>query len=137
MTLLRSALLSLLVLLILPANAELAPKTYLSLQKAAPEVLQIQIATRKSSRLGFLNFTSDRKERLEATVLAVTRSKSGLKKGDKIVIIYEHKKLRGAAGPSPIPKLTKGQKYPAWLKKDAKGHYSPAARGYSFHEVKK
>ena len=91
---------------------------------------------RKSSRLSFLNFTSDRRERLEATVLSVTRSKLGLKVGDKIVIIYEHRKLRGAAGPSPIPKLTKGQKYPALLKKNAEGHYSAAARAHSFAVVK-
>ncbi|MDG1071843.1 MAG: hypothetical protein P8P32_09545 [Akkermansiaceae bacterium] len=137
MTLHKSPLtifISLFAFLLIPAQAELSPKSYRNLQAKAPEVLQIQLKARKSSRLSLLNFSRDRNERLEATVLSVTRSKSGLKAGDKIVITYQHRKSRGP-GPRPIPKLANGGKYPAWLSKTAEGTYSPAARGFSFSVV--
>jgi hypothetical protein len=126
--------LALFAFLLIPVQAELPAKAYRDLQAKAPEILQIHIRARKSSRLSLLNFSGDRNEILEATVLAANRSKSGLKAGDKIVITYQHRKLRGA-GPNPIPKLTKGAKYPAWLTKTAEGTYSPVARGFSFRVV--
>ncbi len=133
-TTLRLWMMAFSAMLLLPSQAELAPSAYRDMQSRAPEVIQIQITARKSSRLGFLNFSGDRNERLEASVLSVTRSKSGLIAGDKITITYLHKKLRGV-GPRPIPKLTNGGTYPAWLTRDAEGTYSPAARGASFSIV--
>ena len=112
---------------LIPAPAELSPKSSPNLRGKAPEVLQIQLKTRKSSRLGPLNFSGDRNEPLKDTALNATRSKSGLIVGGKIVITSQHRKLQGA-GPSPFPKLTGGAKYPAWLVKTADGTYSPPAK---------
>ncbi len=114
----------------LPLIAELAPSAYLSLQKASPEVLEIRVDKAKHG------YWISPGEVVTATVMKVTKSTSKLKVGDVIQIRYRHVKLRGAVGPSPIPQLTKTKTYPAWLKKNGKSHYEPAARGYSFRNAK-
>lgn len=113
----------------LPLMAELPASAYRSLQKAAPELIEIRVDRAKRG-----NWFSPG-EVVTATVTKVTRSASKLKVGDVIKIKYRHVKLRGAVGPSPIPRLTKKKAYPAWLRKNKEGHFEPAARGYSFHRL--
>ncbi|MBR01295.1 MAG: hypothetical protein CMO60_10625 [Verrucomicrobiales bacterium] len=99
--------LALFAFLLIPTRTELTAKAQRDLQAKSPGVLQIHIRARKSSRLSLPNFSGDCNESIEATVPDATQSKSGLKVGGKIVITYQHRKLR-SAGPSPIPKLTGG-----------------------------
>ncbi len=115
-------------LLTLPALAELPPQAYLLMQKAAAE--EIEIKVEKVKRGTWISPG----EVVNAKVTKVVRSKSGLKVGDKITIRYRYKKLRGV-GPSPIPKLKKGDTLPAWLQKTEKGHFKPFAGGFSFKRV--
>lgn len=119
------------------AVAELPPEVYEELQGKASEAVVIRVEKVISERLGTLDFSGDRKQTVSAKVVSVTRTDSGLKAGDAIVIRYVSKKLaKGMAGPSPIPRLGEGREYPAWLSKSAEGHFVPAARGYSFSEVR-
>lgn len=63
---------------------------------------------------------------IAATVTEVTRSKSGLKPGQAIRIVYGNQ-LNGAAacGLEPTPLLRQGRTYPAFLAKMPKGFYVP------------
>ncbi|MEP2776713.1 MAG: hypothetical protein ABJQ29_10995 [Luteolibacter sp.] len=116
-----------------PASAELPPDVYERLQEDAPEVIGISVKRVFASRKGALDFSGDRDMTVFASVVSVTRTASGLKAGDEIVIRYVAKNPDAKmAGPSPIPKLEEKMEYPAWLSKSAEGHYEPAARGYSF-----
>lgn len=114
---------------LLPCFAELPPAEYLSMQKKSPEALEIRVDRVRHQSL------FRRQEVVSATVTMVVRSQSKLKVGDKIEIRYRHVPLRGAAGPSPVPRLRAGKSYPAWLKKGEGGVYVPAARGKSFSWV--
>jgi len=116
--------------LALPSLAEMEPSVYLALQAKAPEVIEIHVDKVKRG------LWISPGEVVTASVKKVTKSDSKLKIGDVIKIRYRHVKLKGA-GPSPIPLLVKKQTYPAWLRKNEKGYYEPAARGYSFRKIKK
>lgn len=115
---------------LLPCFGELPPSVYVDLQKRSPEVVEIRVDRVKHQYL------FRKHEIVTATVTKVTRTRSGLKVGDKIEIRYRHVPLRGASGPSPIPKLKKGNTYPAWLKKGEGGIYVPSARGKSFSRIR-
>ena len=117
-------------MMVFPALAELAPSAYLDLQKKSPEKVTIKVDQVKHQGI------FRREEWVKATVTAVTKSESKLKVGDKIEIRYRNE-TRNIAGPSPTPKLNKGKTYPAWLKKNAEGHFEPAARGKSFQKMEK
>ena len=126
----KYCVLSLWFVSLLPCFAELPTSVYSELQKKSPEAVEIQVDRVKHQGL------FRKQEKVSATVTKVTRSAAGLKVGDKIEIRYRHIPLRGAAGPSPIPKLKAGAAYPAWLKKAEGGIYAPSARGMSFSPVR-
>ncbi|MFD0896062.1 hypothetical protein ACFQ5Q_20800 [Luteolibacter ambystomatis] len=119
-----------------PAKAELPPDVYAHYQAEAPEVLQIRVEQVSSKPIGLFDW-SKRIESVQATVLKVTRSKSGVKKGDRISIRYERLIPKGGwAGPSPAPQLEKGKEYPAYLEKSPDGTFGLGARGKSFSSLK-
>lgn len=107
------------------ACAELPPGSYNKLRADADEAIIIHVTDVKIALMG-----GDQSVTVEAKVLAVERSKNGLKKGDTITIVYT---ILGkpVVGPLPVPLLEKGEDYPAFLNK--KGQiYEPAAYGWSF-----
>ncbi|HQR07635.1 MAG TPA: hypothetical protein PLN21_12480 [Gemmatales bacterium] len=113
---------------ILPAIAwaELPPGTYDQLRREAEEALVIQITSVRVERDGdYKNVT------LEARVLRVGRSKSGLAKDDNITIKYEVSMVP-FPGPRPVSILNRNQTYPAFLKSNG-NTYEPAAYGMSFN----
>lgn len=113
-----------------PCLGELPPTVYADLQKRSPEAVVMRVDRVKHQSL------FRKQEIVYATVMKVTRTRTELKVGDKIEIRYRHVPLRGASGPSPIPKLKAGGTYPAWLKKGEGGIYVPAARGKSFSRLR-
>lgn len=111
--------------------AELPPYVYDALQKNAPESLLIKVDSVRTSS----SMVTENAVTVEAEVINVIRSKSGLRKGDRITIAYSTFASRpgGWVGPSPIPVLEKDKIYSAFLKKDAVSNlYLPAAKGRSF-----
>ncbi len=118
-----------------PANlpAVLPPSVYESMQKDAPESLEIEvlrIQRTPSSEEGKEDIT------LTAAVVKVLRSASGLTPGDSIQIRYRH--ILPAAmmpGAPQIPVPDDGAKTIAFLKKkDASPFYEPAAEAMSFNK---
>jgi hypothetical protein len=109
-------------------EAELPPSAYRKWQMEAPEALEILV--KKASPVVAMKTTT---VEVEAEVLRVLKTSTGLKPGSKIHITYTHEVYeRAIAGPSPIPLLHTGDKVPAFLSRGAKGLYEPAARGRSF-----
>ncbi len=117
-------------------SGEIQLKYYIEDQQKSPEVLTIKVTDVSKD---FCFFCDTRRITIEAKILEVDRSSSGLVKGDKITVIYDHFIPSGDwAGPRPIPLLQEGMIYPAFLKKNAQNNfYYPAARGYSFKIIKK
>ena len=70
---------------------------------------------------------------VEARVVRVVRSQTGLRAGDVIRISYVHSRYkRPMAGPSEVPILKQGETCPAYLSRDVKEkRYAPAAGGYA------
>ena len=130
----KSALLvlALLVAGMSPARAELPPGSYDALRRDAEEALIIEVEAvhTKEVRAGMTNVM------VEARVVAVERSRAGLKKHGKLTIRYESvdraKLATPMAGPRTLPVLRKGESYPAFLKDMGKGEFEPAAYGESF-----
>jgi hypothetical protein len=117
-------------------HAELPPEAYQNLQEKAPEVLKIRADEVISKSEGIFD-RSNWSETVQATVLAVTRTESGLKSGDKITLHYTRRVPKaGWVGPSPPAQLKKGHEYTAYLAKGGDGRYSLAARGMSFSPLK-
>lgn len=117
------------------AHAELAPAVYENLKKQAPEELRITITEVVSKRTKGLPFsrTGTWTETVTARVDGVTRSNSGVKPGDVIVIRYNRAVHgNGWAGPAPAPKLEKASTLSAWLKREADQTFALAAHGRSF-----
>lgn len=116
--------------------AELPPNVYIELRKKAPEVLRIRTDEVISKPAGILD-RSNWTETVSATVLEVTRSESGVKKGDVISIVYGRQVPKeGWVGPAPAQQLAKGKEYTAFLAKNEGGGFSIAARGMSFNALK-
>jgi hypothetical protein len=116
--------------------AELPPDVYKAEQAESPEALTITVTcvdiqkTKEPSGMRS-DITA------EAKVLEVKRSTSNLQVGDTVRISYPHFRAdQPIAGPSEPEILEKGNTYPAFLQKDAAGHYTPAAGGYTFRLVK-
>ncbi|MFT4176172.1 MAG: hypothetical protein QM627_05910 [Luteolibacter sp.] len=118
------------------AKGELSPEVYRDLQKEAEEELRIKVSKVTSKPAGIFD-RSNWTETIEATVVEVVRSKSGVKKGEVISIVY-HRLVpkKGWVGPSPPPRLKEGNEYPAFLKRDEGQRFSIAARGMSFTRIK-
>ena len=121
------------------ASAALPPSAYQPDQDAAPEALVVEVLSVKSE----VSKHSDRTEtsvRAKARVLEVKRTASGLKPGDEIAIAYTNVELKRdehRVGESTyIPVLEEGKQVPAFVKGDQKSGYLPAARIYSFRELR-
>ncbi|HEY1188048.1 MAG TPA: hypothetical protein VGE74_10350 [Gemmata sp.] len=98
------------------------PGTYDKLRAGAEEAVTIQVVTVVSGANGDVG--------VQAKVLGVERSKSGLKKGDTVSIKYTVP-AKGTVGPTPVPVLEKDEVYPAFLNKKG-DEFAPAAYGSSF-----
>ena len=125
---------SLLILILLGAQAmaELPPSAYEAMQAKAPEHVKIEVA-RVEVEPG--ETPVQQSVRVMALVNDVMRSASGLKRNDVITIVYsvtEHPK--GWAGPGAVPILTEKHQSVAYLERNEKGDYIPAAGRMSFSE---
>lgn len=110
-------------------RAELPPGSYDRLRAVAPEALVIEVVN-VGRKLGDQGRTA---VIMQAKVLTVERSKTGLKKGDIISIHYTRIEQLGVVGPRQVPLLEKGGIYPAFLQKGDKDKvYEPTAYGESF-----
>lgn len=139
----KKRILAVVLLAALPAVAELAPEVYAALQQKAPEVLSLQVVEVKIDRdwhkpdgCGFFEFEVERDVVVQARVLAVTRSESGLRPGTVIQIPYESiRRCSGYSGARSIPLLEEEEKVVAYLAKNGR-YYAPAARGASFESLR-
>lgn len=116
------------------ASAAIAPVHYQNAQQSAPDLVTIKVLSVDTSVC--LLTCRSQTVTVKAKVEAVARTKSGLKVGQTITIVYEHRPLKGRSGPSPIRVLTKGETTPAYLRveTDTKGArtWTTAARKASF-----
>ncbi len=123
-----------------PARAVLPPGVYSGMQRAAPEVLQIEVTavwqqkqseTRELKIMGVV---------VEARVLAVKRTATRLKAGARITIHYEDQlpKTPGYINENNLAPLAKGDRCPAYLQQTANqpAAYEPAAGTYTFEKYK-
>lgn len=120
------------------AFAEIPPTPSEVIQGKAPEAITIRVHRVTSNRMDIVPLGVGDKsfEVVSATVISVIRTGSGLKTGDEIVISYIHEPLDdNTTEPIPIVRLGKGGEYLAWLSKSERGHFEPAARGFSFSVV--
>src|SRR5580692_11370075 len=92
-------------------HAELPPGAYNTLRIDAEEAVTIEVTSVKIALMG-----GDKSLTVEAKVLGVERSKSGLKKGDSVTIRYDIP-AKPPIGPAPPPVLEKDSVYPAFLNK--------------------
>lgn len=106
------------------AHAELPAAAYDSLRKEANEALIIEVTNVQTNNDGSTTLV-----RLQANILHVERSRTGLKKGEVVTIEYAH--TPGRIGPRPVPVLEKGV-YPAFLHRGNGSSLNPAAHGLSF-----
>jgi hypothetical protein len=117
------------------AQAEPPPSVYQKTQKNAPEYLRIKVTGLKTNEKQKGNVKSVHIV-VEAKVVRVERSKSGLKQGGVIRIIYVRTiRKKPFVGPSQVPILEKGKEYPAFLVRQEGKTYAPAARGKPFQVV--
>lgn len=129
----RSILLVLLFLVPSLAGTALAappPGTYDALRIEAPEVLIIEVLSVRAGEPE--RWTTP--IRVEARVLAVERSASGLAKGDRLTIEYGFIDPEAMiVGPRRVPMLVESGIYPAFLETaEGRRAYRPAAYGASF-----
>ena len=120
------------------ARAELPPWAYENYQREAPEALVIKVLSVKARETKGPNLERVEVE-AEAQVERVVRSRTGLVAGKTIRIAYvrEFVTSPGGVGPSSLPVLKEGEVCPAYLaRSEGSASYAPAARGYSFREVK-
>lgn len=109
--------------------AEIHPRYYYEDQQSSEEDITIEVIDVDKECCIFCRRQG---VEIEAKVLEVKKSKTGLKKNDTIRIKYERfHPPAGWVGPRPMPLLKEGNTYPAFIfKKD--GFYRPSARGFSF-----
>lgn len=127
----RRFLLLLVVACPLLLRAELPPSTYESMQKAASDLLTIEVL-----RVEIEPGDSPGRQNVHvmALVNGVTRSASNVKEGDLINVFYTvTAREKGWSGPGEIPILEEKDKTMAYLVKDTdKGEFHPAAGAMSF-----
>lgn len=114
--------------------AELPPYVYDNLKQSAAEIVDIKV---KKVQTSFFEIRQ-KEVTLEAEVVSVQLSKSGLKAKDTITIFYVHEiRPFGMVGPSTLPLLDENEIYHAYLTFDSVSKkYVPAARGQSFESLK-
>ena len=113
------------------ARADVSPEVYFKWRAEAQEAVIIEVESVSAKAM----MGGVREVEVTARVVAAQRSKSGLKKGGKVVIRYENQDevKEPPLGSSWAPMLKKGEFYPAFLNKaGAKAHFEPAAGGMSF-----
>jgi hypothetical protein len=114
-----------------PAQAEIPPGSYDKLRIGAEEALIIKVikVNKKLSSNREVTLIS-----VKAMVVAVQRSKKGIKPGREISIVYESQNPNSTmTGPRRIGVLEEGAYYPAFLNiSDNQKTYRPAAYGESF-----
>jgi hypothetical protein len=110
-------------------RAELPPGSYDKLKVDADSAATILVNSVKTAQAN-----DGKNVTIEAKVLGVERSKSGLKKGEFITITYFVRDPgKPFAGPRPIPLLEKDTVYPAFLVPGSNQRtFEPAAHGESF-----
>ncbi|MFO0812511.1 MAG: hypothetical protein U0796_04800 [Gemmatales bacterium] len=74
---------------------------------------------------------TEREVTVQARIVRVGRTLSGLDKGDTITVKYAYSTVP-FPGPRPVPLLRKNEVYPAFLRASG-NHYEPAAYGESFN----
>ena len=121
------------------AFAENPPTPAEFIQDKAPEAITIRVHKVTSNRMNIVPLRVGDKsfDVVYATVISVSRTESRLKIGDEIIISYLYEPSDDhTTEQAPLPKLGKGNDYLAWLTKTEKGHFEPAARGFSFSDFK-
>jgi membrane-associated protease RseP (regulator of RpoE activity) len=119
------------------ARAELPPGAYEELLKEASEVLDIRITKVMDTSA---TPTDEPQFICDATVLGVTRSNSGIKRGETIQFksyyVNQTTRQRGWAGPKVPPRLSVGQTWRISLKPGQNGNpFELAAYGRSFQPL--
>jgi hypothetical protein len=114
------------------AQAEIPPGSYDKLRINAEEALIIKVVNVNRRLTGNREFTLIS---VKAQVVAVQRSKTGIKPGRKISIQYESQHPNSTMpGPGRSAILQVGEYYPAFLNiSEDQKTYSPAAYGKSFN----
>jgi hypothetical protein len=116
---------------ILPLRAELSPSAYEAMQKAAPELLSIEILRVEVSPG---DVPGRQNIHIMALVNKVARSGTSVKAGDLINLFYSvTPREKGRVGPGETPILEEKEKTLAYLAKDpTTDEYHPAAGAMSF-----
>jgi hypothetical protein len=137
----RCIAIAILLVLAMSVLADLSPDVYKDLQRKAPEALAIQVSSvdvrrsfAKPSSCGFFDFEVIRNVKVEARVVRVVRSETGVHPGDVVEIEYSSiSRCSGWNGPRSIPLLRKGDVVYAFLARRGRTtSFEPAARGATF-----
>ncbi len=122
------------------AQAVLGPGAYPSVQRHAPELLKIKVTAVREKKQSEDQELKIMSVGVQARVLAVQRTATGLKAGARITIRYEDRrpKMPGYIGENAVPVLTKGDRCPAYLQRSTQepAVYEPAAGTYTFERYK-
>ena len=108
------------------ARAELPPGSYDKLRREADEAVVMHVLSVSVKANG-----TEREVTVQARLVRVARTLSGLDKGDTITVKYTYSTVP-YPGPRQVPLLRKNEVYPAFLRK-ADNYYEPAAYGESFN----
>ena len=137
----RSIAIAILLIVTTAVLADLSPDVYKDLQRKAPEVLYIQVSSvnvhrrfAKPSSCSFFDFEVIREVKVEARVIRIVRSGTGIRAGDVIEIDYlSISSCSGVNGPRSIPMLRNGDRVYAFLARRGRTKsFEPAARGATF-----
>jgi len=137
----RSITIAILPILAAVVLADMSPDVYKDLQRKAPEILEIRVLSvdvhrrfSKPSGCSFFDFEVIRNVKLEASVVRVVRSASGIHAGDIVEIEYSSiNRCSDWNGPRSIPMLRKGDQTYAFLARRGRTTlFDPAARGATF-----
>jgi hypothetical protein len=121
--------------------AELPPDVYKDLQEKAPEILYIHVSAvdvhrsfAKPSGCSFFDFEIIRDVKVQARVVRVIRSQTGVHQGDTVDIEYSSiNRCSDWNGPRSIEMLQKGHRVYAFLARHGRtSFFEPAARGATF-----
>jgi len=117
--------------LLFAAKGVLPPSEYEKLQKAAPEVVEMEVMSVLSEPGPEMN---EEIIRITGVVIKVERSESGMQKGDFLQIVYTVRtKPDGLLGREEIPVLAEGTKTIAFLRsEEGTPFFVPAAGAMSF-----
>jgi hypothetical protein len=137
----RCIAIAILLILATAVLADLSPDVYKDLQRKAPEVLYIQVSSvdlhrrfAKPSGCAFFDFEVIRNVTVEARVVRVVRSQTGVHAGDVIEIEYSSiRRCSDWNGPRSMHLLREGDRVYAFLSRRGRtASFEPAARGATF-----